>query len=89
MDAEVVTTSCDHFYYNYSSTSVIRPNDLTAFTANGLPRLTLQTCSGAWFENRQMFEFSLARVNAPAATAAEHQAARDAIIQNLQSLIPN
>lgn len=87
MEAEVVTVAGDHFFYTFESTSTIRPNDLTSFTANGPPRLTLQTCSGAWFENRQMFQFSLARLDAPAATAAERQAARDVVIQNLQTLI--
>ena len=88
MEAEVVTTAGDHFYYTFASTFTIRPNDLTSFNSGGSPRLTLQTCSGAWFENRQMFEFALSRVNAPAATEAEQRASRDTIINNLQTLLP-
>lgn len=88
MEAEVITAAGDHFYYSFSSVFTIRPNDLTSFDAGGSPRLTLQTCSGAWFENRQMFEFTLSRVNAPAATEAERQATRDIIIHNLQTLLP-
>lgn len=88
MEAEVITTAGDHFYYSFTDSLTIRPNDLTSFDSSGSPRLTLQTCSGAWFENRQMFQFALSRVNAPAATEVERQATRDSLITNLQTLLP-
>jgi hypothetical protein len=37
------------------------PTDATLFEYKGKPILTIQTCSGVWYQNRQLFTFDLER----------------------------
>lgn len=56
----VVTTDSGYaFTYVYLSTEAVKPTDVTALEYSGTPRVTLQTCSGAWNQTRQMFYFAL------------------------------
>lgn len=57
--AEVDTENGYHFTYTYRSTEAVQPNDTSIFAYTGKPRLTLQTCSGAFMQNRQLFYFDL------------------------------
>ncbi len=46
------------FTYTYQTTQTMDPTDTSIFSYQGRPRLTLQTCSGAYMQNRQMYYFS-------------------------------
>jgi LPXTG-site transpeptidase (sortase) family protein len=62
-DQVLVYTDTSHvFTYDYIGATVTNPNDSSLFTYQGPPVLTLQTCSGLWYQNRQMFHFNLERV---------------------------
>ena len=56
--AEISTSNGYTFFYKYTSTYTLKPTDTSIFDYQGAPILTLQTCSGAEFQNRQMFQFS-------------------------------
>ena len=50
------------FTYVYESTQKLKPEDSTVFRFDGKPSATLQTCSGRWNEQRQMFNFTFQKV---------------------------
>lgn len=50
------------FTYVYQSTVALKPDDNTVFRYDGKPSVSVQTCSGRWNENRQMFNFTLKQV---------------------------
>jgi len=60
----VVTTSNGHtFYYTLSSTRVVDPSDSdSVFNYQGKPILTLQTCVGLLYQNRELLTFNLEQV---------------------------
>jgi LPXTG-site transpeptidase (sortase) family protein len=60
----IVTTDNGHtFYYQLSSVRVVNPDDSASiFDYKGAPILTVQTCTGLFFQNRQLFTFSLVKV---------------------------
>lgn len=59
-DEAIVTTANGHtFTYKFRVAYETNPNDNTLFEYQGAPILTLQTCSGVWFQNRQLFTFDL------------------------------
>lgn len=59
-DQAIVYTDNGHFFtYNFTSSIVTTPYDDSLFAYNGSPILTLQTCSGIWSQNRQLFTFVL------------------------------
>jgi len=55
--ATVSTSNGYSFTYKYVGTYAMSPNDTSIFNYRGGPILTLQTCSGAYFQNRQMYQF--------------------------------
>ena len=56
----IITTDNNHtFTYRYRSAYVTNPNDDSLFKYQGPPIMTIQTCSGAWYQNRQLFVFDL------------------------------
>jgi LPXTG-site transpeptidase (sortase) family protein len=58
----VIKTTNDHtFYYQLVSEKVTNPNDVSLFSYKGKPILTVQTCTGLFFQNRQLFTFELVR----------------------------
>jgi LPXTG-site transpeptidase (sortase) family protein len=60
----IITTDNGHtFTYTYTKNIVTNPNDTSLFTYQGKPLLVLQTCSGFWFQNRQLFLFDLRKVD--------------------------
>lgn len=62
-DQAIVTTDNKHvFSYTFHSSTITSPNDASLFAYKGKPILVLQTCTGVWFENRQLFIFDLAKV---------------------------
>lgn len=62
-DQAIVTTDNGHrFIYEFYSLTVTDPQDTSLFTYSGPPVLTLQTCSGVWYENRSLYTFKLMEV---------------------------
>jgi len=54
----IVTTSNGYtFTYTYQNSEPLDPTDTSIFTYSGVPRLTIQTCSGSFMQHRQMYYF--------------------------------
>lgn len=63
-EADVMTTNGKTFVYKLSEIQVVSPNDSAAiFNYQGAPILTIQTCTGLFFQNRQLFIFNLEKVS--------------------------
>jgi sortase (surface protein transpeptidase) len=58
-DAVIYTDNGHVFTYKYRSAYETDPNDSSLFTYTGAPILTLQTCSGVWYQNRFLMTFDL------------------------------
>lgn len=62
-DQVVITTDNSHtFTYQLASIRVTDPTDTSVFSYTGKPILTIQTCTGLFFQNRQLFTFNLVGV---------------------------
>jgi LPXTG-site transpeptidase (sortase) family protein len=57
--AIIQTTNNHTFYYVLSSIRSTNPYDDSVFTYKGPPILTIQTCTGLFWQNRQFFTFTL------------------------------
>jgi LPXTG-site transpeptidase (sortase) family protein len=56
----IVSTGNGHtFTYQLTSAHITNPSDTSLFKYQGPPILTIQTCSGLFFQNRQLFTFKL------------------------------
>lgn len=54
----VVTTDTGYrFNYTFERTEAVDPVDTSIFSYRGTPRLTVQTCSGSFMQNRQLYYF--------------------------------
>jgi len=60
--AIVKTTNGHTFYYQLSSIRTTTPYDDSVFSYSGPPILTIQTCTGLFFQNRQFYTFNLEKV---------------------------
>jgi len=61
-DQAIVTTTNHHtFVYQMTGQRDTKPTDTSLFTYKGPPILTLQTCSGFWYQNRSLFVFKLVK----------------------------
>ena len=59
----IVKTSNGHtFYYQLASIRTTDPGDDSVFTYRGKPILTIQTCTGLFFQYRQFYTFNLIKV---------------------------
>lgn len=54
----VTTDNGYRFTYTFQKTEAYDPADTSIFAYTGAPQLTIQTCSGAYMQNRQMFHFT-------------------------------
>jgi LPXTG-site transpeptidase (sortase) family protein len=62
-DQAIVTTTNHHtFTYQMTGQRDTKPTDTSLFTYKGPPILTLQTCSGFWYQNRSLFVFKRVKV---------------------------
>ena len=62
-DKAIVTTANHHtFTYTYKSNTIVSPSDTSLFNYRGRPILVLQTCTGLWYQYRQLFVFDLTSV---------------------------
>lgn len=55
---QVKATNGYVFTYRYIGAYATNPTDTSIFEYQGAPLLTIQTCSGSWFQNRQMYQFA-------------------------------
>lgn len=59
----IVTTDNGHrFIYKFRQSTITRPDDTTIFSYSGKPVLILQTCTGVWYQDRQLFVFDFSKV---------------------------
>lgn len=56
--ATITTNNGYEFRYKFINTYSVQPKDTSVLSYSISPILTLQTCSGTFFQNRQMFIFS-------------------------------
>lgn len=61
--ASITTDNGYVFHYVYEGTYAVNPHDWSVFEYKGAPILTLQTCSGTFYQNRQMYQFNLLSVD--------------------------
>jgi LPXTG-site transpeptidase (sortase) family protein len=63
-DTAVIKTDSGHtFVYKFQKSSVVTPDNTSLFKYKGPPVLILQTCTGAWYQNRQLFVFNFSEVS--------------------------
>ena len=63
-EAQVTTSNGKVFTYKLATIKVVSPEDSAAvFSYQGAPILTIQTCTGLLFQNRQLFIFNLEKVS--------------------------
>lgn len=60
--ATVYTDNGHQFTYKFRSAYETNPTDSSLFDYQGPPILTLQTCSGVWYQNRYLMTFDLVEV---------------------------
>ena len=60
--AQIKTDKGHTFTYVFRSSTITTPTDTSIFAYQGDPILILQTCTGAWYQNRQLFLFDLVKV---------------------------
>jgi LPXTG-site transpeptidase (sortase) family protein len=59
----IVTTDNGHkFTYKFRKSTITEPTDTSLFKYSGKPVLILQTCTGAWYQDRQLFVFDFVEV---------------------------
>lgn len=61
--ADVYTDNGHIFTYEFKRVEQLKPEDVTIFDYQSYPMLTLQTCTGSFYEFRQMFYFTLQKVD--------------------------
>lgn len=61
--AQVYTDNGHIFTYKFRNQEQLKPDDVTVFDYQSYPMLTLQTCSGSFYEFRQMFYFKLISID--------------------------
>lgn len=61
-EVSVFTDNGKEFRYSYNTAVETSPNDSSVFNYKGPAMLTLQTCSGLWYQNRQLFAFDFVEV---------------------------
>lgn len=63
-DEAIILSDNGHtFNYRFISSVETAPTDTSLFDYKGKPVLVLQTCSGLWYQNRQLFTFELVKVD--------------------------
>jgi hypothetical protein len=82
--AEITTDNGHRFYYAFESAKSYSPVDLSVFTYEGPPILTLQTCTGNWYELRTMSQFKFIKVVAYNPNEVRDNKARDELFNSLQ-----
>jgi LPXTG-site transpeptidase (sortase) family protein len=60
-EAIITTDNGYKFTYRFYQTYPTQPTDTSVLHYQGPPMLTLQTCSGSYYQNRQMYLFSFVK----------------------------
>lgn len=60
--ATVTTDNGKQFVYRYRESKVVKPKDVEVLNYTGSPILVLQTCTGFYYQNRQLFYFDFIEV---------------------------
>lgn len=60
-EATVTTDNGYRFIYAFDTAETIKPTDVNIFAYEGPARLTLQTCTGSFYQNRTMHYFHFVR----------------------------
>ena len=60
-EAIVTTDNGYKFYYTLQSFKAVSPNDVSLIQNTEIPTLTLQTCSGSWYQFRTLYTFTFNR----------------------------
>lgn len=60
-EVHVLTENGYKFIYTFRETTAVDPTNVDIFAYVGKPQLTVQTCSGAWMQNRQLYFFDFVR----------------------------
>lgn len=60
--AQVTTDSGTVFIYTLKEVRDVEPTDVSLFEYQGPSQLTVQTCTGSWFEKRRLFIFDFTEV---------------------------
>lgn len=61
-EVAITTSNGYRFIYKYRDNYTIPPTDTSVLHYEGPAMLTLQTCTGTWFQDRQLFRFDFVRV---------------------------
>jgi len=61
MQAVVTTDNGYKFYYTLETFKAVSPSDVSLIQPTEAPTLTLQTCSGTWYQYRTLYTFTLDR----------------------------
>lgn len=62
-DSAVVATDSGYkFTYTLQAIKDVEPTDVSLFQYRGPSMLTIQTCSGSWFEKRRLYSFDFSEV---------------------------
>lgn len=59
---QITTDNGYKFTYKYINNVVVSPNDTAFLKYQGPPKLTVQTCTGRFMQNRQLFSFDFISV---------------------------
>lgn len=63
-DTAIVTTDNGHtFTYKLTAVRDVQPNDISPLQDHKSPIMTVQTCSGTWYQHRRMFTFEFQGVS--------------------------
>ena len=62
-EAIVLTDTGYAFHYEYTTSQLVPPTDVSVFTASGPPKLVLQTCIGIYSELRGLYSFKLVSID--------------------------
>jgi LPXTG-site transpeptidase (sortase) family protein len=60
-EAHITTDNGYRFVYKFQSAETVSPTDVSVFQYQGPSRLTIQTCSGRFMQNRQLYYFAFER----------------------------
>lgn len=72
----LIAASGNQFTYSFEAARTVIPEDVTLFNYQGPPILTVQTCTGAWHEKRELYQFKFKDVVESSAVLASKQAER-------------
>jgi sortase family protein len=61
-EVSIIVEGGSRFVYSFKGAYETNPDDDSMFAYQGPPMLTVQTCSGLWYQNRQLFLFDLKEI---------------------------